>query len=134
MNKVELLFDNLDHEYNPDYWSDVVRFEIKDVMESLIAEEWDQLDRSWMNLSQQGKINLAEANGMLKHPRAASLLVLMLKAEEADVGTAVASALLERDYAWYPDRSMLPDLNRHLENATPYGKKQIANLISRLVI
>ncbi len=129
--RLEELDRLLTPEYNPDFWSDSVRTEAGALLDALQEGEWDHLLEMWHAKAASWCVRLAEASLLSDKPRVIRLLVALLKRPEAEVGAAVAAMLLEKDYQWSPDESLLADLERHLDQCG--GEQQpIQRLMSRL--
>ena len=132
MDTFELLVESLNHDYNPDYWSDHIKLRIGEQLDELGDEDWSRLETTWRNQSVGWRIRLAEASFLSENPRAINLLIEMLKSPEPEVGCVVAETLLEKNYQWSPEVSLLSDLERHLNRAALQDQVPIKRLISRL--
>jgi len=132
MDTFEKLVEELDHDYNPDYWSDHIKLRVGEQVDELSDEHWSRLETIWQNQSVGWRIRLAEASFLSEKPRTIDLLIEMLKSPEPEVGCAVAETLLEKNYQWSPEVSLLADLERHLHRAAPQARGSIERLIARL--
>jgi hypothetical protein len=126
------LFAQLNQKYNPDFWSEIELPQVAKTLDSLSEAEWDALSGTLNSLSENGQVNLAEACGFSAHPRSVPTLVELLKSSSPQVGAEVAIRLIEKDYVWNPQVSILADLKRHRSQNTGYALKIIDRLISRL--
>lgn len=129
---LDSLLKILEPDYNPDYWSDVIRPQAASLLDGLSADEWDRLLDVWRSKPSSWSIRLVDASLLSEKPRATAFLVTMLKHPSADVGAAAAEMLLEKNYQWTPTESLLSDLNRHLGHATDAQAEPIRRLLSRL--
>ncbi len=133
MDSIDKLFLQINRNYNPDFWEEIERTDVANQLEKITNSEWDQLEDTLDRLSIQGKINLAEACGTAVHDRCVPMLIELLKSEEPLVGATVAIQLIEKNYIWNPDVSLMADLKRHRVHHMGYELKMIDRLIGRLV-
>jgi hypothetical protein len=113
MNTLPTLFENLDRNYNPDFWYDVELSAMAQQLDQLDQQGWDGLVEGWARLSPRGQVNLAEACGASRHPMRMRLLEAIVHSQDAQVGAAVAIQMLEQDYAWNPEVSIRAEFQRH---------------------
>jgi hypothetical protein len=132
MDTVERLVQDLGRDYTPDYWYDHAKFEAGKMIDELDDEQWLRLEKIWREQPVNWQIHFVEASHLSEKPRVVNLLVKMLASPEAQVGSAVAEMLLEKNYRWSPQESLLADLERHLRLASPEEQVPIKRLISRL--
>ncbi|KAA3659662.1 MAG: hypothetical protein DWQ04_21640 [Chloroflexi bacterium] len=130
-DKLEKLNQVLTPDYNSDFWSDQVKSEAGILLDTLQEDDWTHLLNTWQSKPAAWCIRLVEASLLSEKPRIIRLLVALLKRPEAQVGAAVAAMLLEKDYQWSPEESLLSDLERHLTLASQ-NKDSIQRLMSRL--
>lgn len=128
----ESLASLLDPDYNPDYWSDVVKSQAAALLRGFDDEDWHRLADACRIKPPSWCRRLAEASYSSGKPQAAALLIEMLKRPEAEVGSSAAAMLLEMDYQWSPHQFLVADLRRHLENASEREAPPISRLLSRL--
>jgi len=132
MSSITTILTELNREHNVDFWSDVARIEIRNALNELSADEWKELISDWNKLSEEGCIKLAEAATISTGTGAMDLLTNMLQSRSTKVGVAVAEALIEKNYLWDPENSLLNDLRRHLSNTEGGDRDIIQRLINRL--
>lgn len=132
MNSFETLIKCLGNDYNPDYWSDHEKLRIGKQLDALGTEDWSRLEKRLQALPVRSRIRLAETSVLSERSRVIDLLVAMLRSPEPEVGRAVAESLLEKNYQWSPEVSLLADLHRHFDNAAPEGRAPIERLLARL--
>ncbi len=129
---VEQLLMGLNHNFNPDFWSDVERPNVLIKLRHLNPQDWKELEVRWIGLEVFGKIYLADALRSIEKGQSRNLLTKMLSDDDPTVGATVAMALLELNYRWNPKVSILADLKRHHDNNNGYEQEQIARLMARL--
>lgn len=132
MDTVERLVQDLGKDYAPDYWYDHAIVEAGKVIDELDDVQWLRLEEVWREQPANWQIHLVEASHRSEKPRVVRLLVKMLASPDARVGAAVAEMLLEKNYRWSPQESLLADLERHLQLASPEGQVPLRRLLSRL--
>jgi hypothetical protein len=133
MNKaIETILYKLSFPYNPDFWSEVECPALVANLRKLDDSDWQDLLGCLNQLSDFGKIHLAEAVRQADHIMGNSILIELLRSPNSIVGAFVAEQLIENDYLWDPKVSILADLKRHLDQSEGYDHKTIERLISRL--
>lgn len=131
-NDFKKLIDLLEPDYNPDFWNDEIISDAGMLLDRLQEEEWTRLLGTWKRKPTGWCVRLVEASLLSEKSRVIGLLVSMLKRPEAEVGAAAAAMLLEKNYQWSPEESLLPDLKRHLEHASDLQAGPLRRLLSRL--
>ncbi len=129
---LEQVLSDVNHNYNPDFWSDVERPRLLEKLQQFTHQDWAGLELCWIGLDVFGKIYLADALSSIEKVHSRNLLTKMLSDRDPIVGATVAIALLELNYRWNPKVSILSDLQRHHDKNTGYEQEQIARLIARL--
>ena len=132
MQQLSTFLENLDRNYNPDFWSDVELPVVARQLDQLDEQGWDVLMQGWGKLSPHGQINLVEACGASQHPMRMRLLEAMVYAPDAQVGAAVANQMLEQDYAWNPEISIRAEFKRHSANLEGYALRLVERMMLRL--
>jgi hypothetical protein len=132
MSDLNSLLLLIDQNYSPDYWADIERFHVATLLGKLSLSEWQELETCWTSLSSQGKINLVEACNVLDSSHCIPLLEKMLRSENAQLGAAIAHALLEMGYTWNSEVTLRKDLERHHAQTSGYEQQRIAELMARL--
>jgi hypothetical protein len=132
MQQLSTFLENLDRNYNPDFWAEVALPAIAKQLDQLEAQGWEGLMQAWIKLRPQGQINLVEACGASQHPMRMRLLEAMVYAPDAQVGAAVANQMLEQDYAWNPEISIRAEFKRHSANLEGYALRLVERMMLRL--
>ena len=129
------LIQLLEYDYSPDYWSDVVILEAGDEFTNLDETGWKQLEAeltnrppSWCKRLTDALLLASDINAEKVH----TLLKLLLRREEVSIGTAAAAMLIETNYNWEPELSLVEDIDRHLTLANELEATPLRRLKSRL--
>ncbi|MFN8397060.1 MAG: hypothetical protein U0176_20720 [Bacteroidia bacterium] len=91
---VDQILLDVNHDYNPDFWSDVERPKAVEKLARLNKDEWKMLKIRWPQLTLAGKRNLADSLRSIEKGSSIVLLTSMLTDSDPTVGAAVVMAFL----------------------------------------
>ncbi|MEA5519970.1 hypothetical protein [Limnoraphis robusta] len=132
MKKIDELKQLLKSSSVQDVWYDVDLPKVGELLNHLNEKEWETIIAESECLPVSSQRKLSQASIYTENKNALRLLLKLLHSTDTEVGTLVAESLIEKNYKWDPEESIVEDLKRHIKQASEEQKKVLERLLGRL--